>query len=499
MSPSILPVLIVGGGPTGLTLAIECCRHNVPFRIIEQKPMRDPYSKALALWHGTMQTLKVQGILEPFLEAGILVKQISFADRGRVVGSVNPQNVHFSQFNAPIVLAQSETERILEEKLNQEGGKLERGITLIDFSQGSEQIEVKLQHGEGHVETFQVAWLAACDGARSTIRKKLEHTDGFEFKGYTEPETFMLADSEFTGDYENNQIMISWDAKNVVLLFPVTPKILRILFQRKNNSTLPPTLEEAQAQIDQAGPRNLKLINPKWLSLFHINERLSSHYQKGRTFLLGDAAHIHSPAGGQGMNTGMQDAYNLAWKLPFLLKSKQPSALLASYQQERRPIAEEVIKKSSQKLHFGMMQNPLMRVLKDSLLPILTHIKPIQHKLLAELSELFIEYKESTLIIPNTSMPKAKRPGKKWLDIVPSPLFGTHHVLLVFYKTTSAFANFKKEIQALVLNLDIEIIEMPSPDENATWYLLRPDQFIAAADHLDTLVSLKQYVLKITA
>lgn len=486
-------ILIVGGGPTGLTLAIECCRHNIPFRIIEQKSAREPYSKALAIWHGTMQMLQAQGLLDEFLQAGMLVERVAFADRGRLLGAIHPQESEFAGFKGPLILAQSETERLLEAKLNALGARLERGVTLTAFTEKEKGIEAKLQHADGTEEVLKVQWLAGCDGARSSVRKTLEQKYGVEFTGYTEPATYLLADVEFEGNYENNQVMVSWGAKSAVALFPVAKQILRVIVERKNGSDLAPTLDEIQASMDQNGPKGLKLKNATWLSLFRINERLSTSYRQGRIFLLGDAAHIHSPAGGQGMNTGMQDAFNLGWKLAYFSRLPRNTMLLSSYEQERRPVAEQVIKEASRKLHFGMMQNPLMRILKDILLPLLTPIKPIRHKIVSELSELFIEYKKSSLIIANNTLPAEQRPGKKWLEAIPSSAFGVQHLLLVFAKTQVEFENFTAEVQACFKDMTVEIVPMLDSEHNAIWYLIRPDQFIAAAGELASLEDLKQY------
>lgn len=311
MQASNVPVLIIGAGPTGLTLAIECCRHDVPFRLVVQNPEPSQFTKALGIWHGTMQVLRAQGILESFLAISIPTEQLTFADRGKPVGTISPLDYDFYGLRGPVMLGQNETERLLTEHLEKLGGKVERGVTVTAIDQKAQQIQVTLQHKEGSIERCQADYLAGCDGARSIVRKTLEVLHQTEFKGYTEPQVFLLADVEYDGEYQNNQIMISWSDTGSLALFPVTQKILRIIGIRTNGQEHPPTLEEFQTLMDTHGPQGLRLKNPTWLSIFKINERLSAHYQHARIFLLGDAAHIHSPAGGQGMNTGMQDAYNL--------------------------------------------------------------------------------------------------------------------------------------------------------------------------------------------
>lgn len=519
-SPKI-PVLIVGAGPTGLTLAIECARHGVPFRLIDQNLARSPYSKALGIWHGTMQVLQAQGLLPQFLKDSIMIQQVAFADKGRIVGKVNPHLFRFRDLDGPIALAQSETERLLEEKLKTLEGHVERGLTLIEYQDHGSYIEAKLTDQNGEEEIVQALYLAGCDGARSITRKTLEQHHVTEFTGYTEPATFILGDVEYEGPYENNQIMISWGNNGSVALFPVTPNVLRIVSVRKPDSDAQPTLEEFQSLMDRFGPQGLKLKNPSWLSIFKINERLSKIYQQGRVFLLGDAAHIHSPAGGQGMNTGMQDAYNLGWKLAFLTQQPQLNLqLAASYEQERRPIAKKVVEEAAQKIKIGMYQNPLLRIVKNCMIPVLTRFKPFTHKMVAELSELFIEYPHSTLTIRKASLPKAMRPGMKWpfFTEIPSERFiHTKHVIVKFLCSPAEWEAFYHTAQSILQGLPCEFIVIcataSNPEhqdwhylpfdstkwicksfETSNWYLIRPDQFIAAGGQGLDCADLRKYL-----
>ncbi len=489
------PILIVGAGPTGLSLAIECCRHRVPFRLIDQNLEPSPYSKALALWHGTMQMLQAQGMLSDFIKASVTVHRVCFADRGRPVAVLNPHAYSFGDLKGPIVLPQCATEGILSAELTRLGGQIERGVSLTEFTEMDTYLKARLHHSDNKTETAQFSYLAGCDGARSITRKTLEQQHAALFVGYTETAIFILGDFEYDGAYDNQQIMISWSGKATIALFPVSPKIVRIIAERKDGIEIPPTLAEFQALIHAHGPWALQLKNPSWLSIFKINERLSTHYQKGRVFLLGDAAHIHSPAGGQGMNTGMQDAFNLGWKLPFILKSPNNLGLIQSYEAERRAIGEKVVTEASRKLHFGMTQNPVLRVIKNLILPIVTRIKPLQAKIIAELSELFIEYPHSALIIPNNTLPKAMRPGKKYLSsaVNNSHRLGQDHVLILFASTAAELKTAKAKAELIIKNLSTEIVGIVAKNERPHWYLIRPDQFIAAGGPLVSFSALESY------
>jgi len=517
------PVLIVGAGPTGLALAIECCRHKIPFHLIDQNTKPSPYSKALGIWHGTLQMLQAQSLLTDFMKASMVVRCVSFADKGRVLGAIYPSQHPLAGLQAPVVLPQSTSESLLTQHLSKLGGSIERGVTLIEFKETETEILATLQHQDGQTEVFHAAYLAGCDGARSVARKTLEASHEAQFTGYTETATYVLADVEYDGTYENDQIMISWGKHGALALFPVSPTVLRIVSERKNDSNAEPTLTEIQNIMDDAGPQGLKLKNPSWLSLFRINERLSRHYQKGRVFLLGDAAHIHSPAGGQGMNTSMQDAYNLGWKLAFLMQNKGTQTLAKSYEKERRPIAKDVIKEASQKLHFGMMQNPIMRAIKDLILPVATRIKPFQHKMISELSELFIEYDNSPLISKNIGLPELLQPGKKWSDATLldpkgkeasmfALTFNTKHTLVKFVQNQAEWDLFISTIKPYQEQLDFNLIgiskdilpkfytckepqlaHLKESLSRSIWYLIRPDQFIAAGGADTDMRGLEHY------
>ncbi len=505
MAKKTNPVLIVGAGPTGLSLAIECARHGVPFRLIDQNQEPSPYSKALGIWQGTMLMLQTQGILDPFLKEAVTVEQVCFADRGHILGAIHPQEHEFSSLKGPIVVPQSVTERLLEKKLKTLKGKIERGVQLIAYTQTEDCVEAKLQHANGKEEIISVPYLAGCDGARSITRKTLESDKTLEFSGMTEPQTFLLADVEFEGAYQNNKIMVSWSQSGTIALFPVTPNILRVIAVRQNNSEALPTLEEVQTLMDQHGPQGIMLKNPNWLSLFRINERLSSRFVRKRVFLLGDAAHIHSPAGGQGMNTGMQDAFNLGWKLALILRSKNAKAIAKSYGMERRPVAQQVVKEASQKLRFGMRQSRIMLILKDILLPVITRAKPVREHFLKQLSELFIEYHRSPLIIPNRLLPRKVQPGRRWLPNPALPLIlGPSHTLIKFTRSDAEYRSFETLAKAMLKDLPVSFAHIAAANsnetwirdslDNASWYLVRPDGFIAAGGMSAILDNLKKYV-----
>jgi 2-polyprenyl-6-methoxyphenol hydroxylase-like FAD-dependent oxidoreductase len=235
-------------------------------------------------------------------------------------------------------------------------------------------------------------YLVGCDGARSFVRQTL----GINLEGETEPDTFLLGDVQIDGgDLDHRSIYLWWHGGGTVALFPFEDRTWRIFAKRESNAGSDQTsVAELQQQVDRHGPPGLRLRDPSWLSVFRVNERVAAHYRAGRCFLAGDAAHIHSPAGGQGMNTGIQDAVNLGWKLAYVLDGVgDADLLLASYEAERRPIAQDVVKVAAQKHHAAFDQGYLRHVIKDVAISIFGNIPAVQRKLQVELSETEIVYR----------------------------------------------------------------------------------------------------------
>jgi len=345
------------------------------------------------------------------------------------------------------------------------------------------------------------------------------------FEGYTEPETFLLGDVRLAaGTLDRKAIHLWWKGSSLCALFPFGTDSWRIFARRgEGDSLAPPTLADLQAEVDAHGPPGLTLADPGWLSAFRVNERLAASYRAGRLFLLGDAAHVHSPAGGQGMNTGMQDAVNLAWKLALVLKGRgDPAVLLDSYEAERRPVAEDVVRAAAQKLHMATATNPLARFAREWGARLIGHLPALQRKLQLELSETDIVYRAGPLVELGYAPrhPRRGDPGSRaldggYLDLLTGErrslwarLSGGRHCLLLF-------ADGAAEVQPPDLGEGfgklVDVVRLSSaadPDSNlrrrygigrAAWVLIRPDYVIAARGEDDDLGALSNYFDRILA
>ena len=272
-------------------------------------------------------------------------------------------------------------------------------------------VTATVRHADGRTEQITSSWLIGCDGAHSVARKQL----GLQFTGEAEPNDWVLADVHIDGEIANDEISAYWHSDGVVIFFPFAPGRFRVIADlgRAKGPEKPadPTLADAQQLVDRRGPQGLRLHDPVWLSGFRINERKVAQYSKGRVLLAGDAAHIHSPAGGQGMNTGMQDAFNLAWKVALVHKGLgQSSPLLASYTTERSAVGEMVLHDAGLFTKVAMLRNPVLQFLRNHLMEFAGKFNAVQEKAIAHLTEMTVHYAQSDL--------NGDDPGHAWSDAI---------------------------------------------------------------------------------
>jgi 2-polyprenyl-6-methoxyphenol hydroxylase-like FAD-dependent oxidoreductase len=309
-----IDVLIVGAGPVGLTMAAELARYGLSVRLVEKAAQATDKSKALVIWSRTLELMERMGCTAPFLAAGRAVRGASITAGGELIGHLDLSGVA-TRYPYALMIPQSATERLLAEHLASLGVAAERHIEFLRFSATESGVCSTLRHADGREEDVESSWLVGCDGAHSTVRHEL----GMEFQGDTLPSDWILADVHLSDVPNAGEINVLWHTEGVLVLFPITGQRYRVVADvgpaADGTRRADPTLEEVQAVLDRRGPGGIQASAPIWLAAFRINERKVAEYRAGRVFLAGDAAHIHSPAGGQGMNTGMQDAFNLAWKL----------------------------------------------------------------------------------------------------------------------------------------------------------------------------------------
>lgn len=352
-------ILVVGAGPVGLTMAAELARHGVQCRLIDRLAAPSPYCRAIGVTPRTLEVWDDMGVAREAIDAGLWLAgwRLMIADTpARDVDSAVP-GVPYGTLGLP----QPATEAMLTRQLERLGGRIERGVTLEALQQDEGSVTAILVTSDGARETAAFRYVVGCDGAHSAVRRLL----GIPFEGDAFPMGFMLGDVRLAwpaGQELPRGMALRLlrpkldDAPDILIAVPLPERDrYRVSMLAPPDLAGPgdghgiqserpvPGVEQLQAVVDALMPDPPRLLDLRWASVFKISMRLAAAYRQGRVLIAGDAAHIHPPTGGQGMNTGIQDAYNLAWKLALVVTGASPAALLDSYEAERRPVGQEVI------------------------------------------------------------------------------------------------------------------------------------------------------------
>jgi 2-polyprenyl-6-methoxyphenol hydroxylase-like FAD-dependent oxidoreductase len=409
-----LQVLVVGAGPVGLTAAAELARYGIAVRIVDKAAQRSDKSKALVLWSRTLELLDRAGGSEAFVAAGNKVDAAHFFAGDKQIGHIGFAGVD-SPHPYALMIVQSETERLLEAHLESLGVKVERAVELIGFKDTGAGVSADLRRPDGSTETVTADWMIGCDGAHSAVR----HGLGLSFMGKTLESDFLLADVHITGMRGPlSALNIFAHEEGVLATFPISAGRYRIIADlgvSKGEHPADPTLEQIQAIVYRRSGRPLLLSDPIWLSAFRINERKVGNYRAGRIFVAGDAAHVHSPAGGQGMNTGMQDAINLAWKLALVCRGTcAENVLLDSYSAERSAVGEQVLKAAGRMTAMAILKNHAGQTLRNFMGGFLLGLAPVRQAMANNFTEVAIRYPHSPLCgpCPSGSLP-GPAPGER--------------------------------------------------------------------------------------
>jgi 2-polyprenyl-6-methoxyphenol hydroxylase-like FAD-dependent oxidoreductase len=345
-------ILVVGAGPTGLTMAAVLARHGVVPRLIEKavEPPADR-SRAIVLQARTLELFDDLGIVREVLDAALVVESANVFTRGGGRGSltIRPEWID-SVYGRFVTLPQDETERILGGLVERSGVTIEHGVELTGFEDGAEGAVAVLQHADGRVEHVDADYVVGCDGAHSAVR----NLAGIAFPGSTYPDECLLGDVEMRWRLPDGQLSICPATDGVLLAFPLPGehhfRIIMILPATAEPESRHLEADEFIAQLRRMVPRvggqadEPTVLSSRWLTRYRLHSRGVPQYRRGRAFVAGDAAHIHSPAGAQGMNTGIQDAYNLGWKLALVARGVMPAWVLDSYHAERHRVGEHLLK-----------------------------------------------------------------------------------------------------------------------------------------------------------
>ena len=395
-------VLVVGAGPTGLMLANQLGRRGVRVTIVDHHSGPAQQSRAMAVQARTLEIYSKMGVIDQALELGLRATGGNLWANGTWKARIPLGDIGKDQSPFPFVLAlgQDDNERILGDKLRDDGVAVQWNTELVAIEQHSTHVDATLRQPDGSTRILRSPWVAGCDGARSAVRDQC----GIGFPGAPYEHVFFVADTEATGPMKAGELNVYLWQAGFHLFFPMRGqdrwRVIGILPKplRDRNDL---TFQDLVADIRREAGAELSFKQCLWFSTYRIHHRCAERFQDGRCFLLGDAAHIHSPAGGQGMNTGLQDAYNLGWKLALVVRGQADATLLDSYEQERRPVAQRLLRTTdrmfallvSDSLFAGLART---RILAKVAARAMT-IESIRQLAFRTISQVGIRYRDSPL------------------------------------------------------------------------------------------------------
>lgn len=516
-----IDVLIVGAGPTGLMMACQLALRNISFRIIDKKEQRTNYSGALIVQARSIEIFQQMGIAQSAVQSGVIANEIKLVFNGKRSFKIPVRDIGqgLTQFPYLLLLEQSLTEQLLANFISNFGYSIDRETELDRFTQDDHGVTSILKLPDGNEETINTKYLIAADGARSTIRKLLQ----IPFIGKTYPISLFVSDCKAEGDLSSDQLCFSFSDETTAGIFPLPCGRWRIdgaiSGDMENIDSL--AFKDVAKHFGEKTRMNVEISEPEWFSVFHVNERCASSFQQKRCLLVGDAAHIHSPVGAQGMNTGLQDSYNLAWKLAMVIQGKSKASLLDTYSSERVVVAKNVVRGTDHAFTFVTSRSFFAKLFRihvlpfflQLMLPILVKQQSIRHFFFRRISEIGIQYRKSSLS-QHSSMGNfptyAPKPGERlpyinyqeggeMINIQDKVKSNDFH-LFIFSKHSSIDA-ISRIAERYAHLLSFEIIQYSSGTDDlfkrfgiaeSGCYLVRPDLYIAYrsakpdADHFET-------------
>ncbi len=399
--PRPVEVLIVGAGPTGLVLAVWLTRLGVPVRIIDKAAQPGTTSRALVIHARTLELYSQVGLAQEVVAQGrkMLVTNLWVAGRRAARAVLGDMGAGLSPFPYALILAQDEHEKLLIDHLSKMGIRVERETELLDFAEEAGHAVARLKHADGTVETCAALYLAGCDGAHSAVRDGL----GIAFPGGTYSHLFYVADVEARGATTNGELHLAMDQTDFLVVFPLKvdgqTRLIGTVRESATQSADHLSWNDVSRRVIESIRIDVQRVN--WFSTYRVHHRVADRFRKGRAFLLGDAGHIHSPVGGQGMNTGIGDAVNLAWKLAAVLHRRAPESVLDSYEPERLAFARRLVATTDRAFTAVTSDSLIARTIRLEVVPRLLQPlfakKRFRRYMFRTVSQTLINYRESPL------------------------------------------------------------------------------------------------------
>jgi 2-polyprenyl-6-methoxyphenol hydroxylase-like FAD-dependent oxidoreductase len=499
---SRVPVLIVGAGPTGLVLGLWLTKSGVAVRIIDKASEAGTTSRALAVQARTLEFYQQLDLARAVVDAGVKVAAVNLWVRGRraVRAPIMDIGRGFSPFPFPLVYPQDAHERLLVERLAALGVEVERRTELVSFEQRPDGVSALLRRADGTEERCDASYLAGCDGAHSKVREGL----GIGFPGGTYEHVFYVADAQATGPVADHELHIDLDTSDFIAVFPMKGEHrIRLIGSVRvplGGEQRTPTFDDVSAAPIAQMKIEVKKVN--WFSTYRVHHRVALSFQRGRAFILGDAAHIHSPVGGQGMNTGIGDAVNLAWKLAAVLRGDAHARLLDSYEPERIAFARRLVATTDRAFTIATKSGPIAAFVRGHIVPVIVpwlfSFAPMRRFLFRTVSQIGVSYPGSALSVGHAG----KVHGGDRLPWVPlSDGEDNFAPLASLAWQAHVYGEVHAGATAACHELDIPLHAFPWSAEAAraglersALYLVRPDGYVALADRDGDARALRAYL-----
>jgi 2-polyprenyl-6-methoxyphenol hydroxylase-like FAD-dependent oxidoreductase len=492
-------VLIIGAGPTGLVLALWLTKLGVTVRIIDKTAGPGTTSRAVAVQARTLELYRQLDLTDAVLEQGHKVPGINLWARGKRAARVSFETIagNLSPYG-PFVFPQDQHERLLIERLAAAGVMVERSTELLCFSAALDSVSATLRGPDGQEESCTAAYLAGCDGARSIVRQGI----GAQFPGGTYDQLFYVADVDAAGPALDGELHIDLDEADFLAVFPLKGQGRARLIGtvRGDRAAHPESLRFDDVSARAIEHMKVKIRTVNWFSIYRVHHRVADRFRRGRIFLLGDAAHIHSPAGGQGMNTGIGDAINLAWKLHSVLTDHAGDSLLDTYQPERRAFALKLVATTDRGFTLATAESRTAAFVRMRIVPILMpalfKFEAVRNYLFRAVSQLVIDYRASAIssgsagrIHGGDRLPWAKTSRRDNFDTLATPQWQLH-----VYGSVSTRLNEWCASRVVVHAFEWEAAHAVAGFVKDAIYLIRPDAYIALAAREQDPAHIERYL-----
>ena len=491
-------VLIVGAGPTGLVLALWLTKLGVKLRIIDKTAEPGTTSRALAVHARTLELYRQLDLADAVVQRGHKVPAVNLWVRGERAARLPFETVGQDLTAYPFlhIFPQDEHERLLIDRLQALGVSVERRVELTGFAEENDRILARLRGPGGQESRWEASYIAGCDGARSTVRETL----GTGYPGGTYRHLFHVADIEADGPAMDGELHIDLDEVDFLAVFPLAGKGRARLIGtvRDERADRADTLKFEDVSDRAIKQLRVQVAKVNWFSTYHVHHRVTDRFRRGRAFVLGDAAHIHSPAGGQGMNTGIGDAINLAWKLAWALAGKAPDALLDSYEAERIPFARRLVASTDRAFSLATADGLAANFVRTRIVPLVAKtalsVPALREFMFRTVSQITLNYRGSPLsagaagrIEAGDRLPWTPDPDE------PAPVSLAWQARLYGAEPPQPLARWCAEHGLELLGLPWSEARAAAGLRQGALYLLRPDTYVALADAAPSAEALARY------